>query len=111
MFFFIALTNRQEDLGIQWLECSHCQKKERAHIYLTYQVLILFFIPVFKWNKRYLVKMEDCGSLYEVEDASLEKLHLLKSGDRKKYCPYCLAEIDASYQYCPHCGKEVKERM
>lgn len=55
--------------------------------------------------------MEDCGSLYEAEDASLEKLHLLKSGDRKKYCPYCLAEIDASYQYCPHCGKEVKERM
>lgn len=79
----------------------------------------LFNVPGFDFvlysgiqmEQTYLVKMEDCGSLYEAEDASLEKLHLLKSGDRKKYCPYCLAEIDASYQYCPHCGKEVKERM
>lgn len=71
--------------------CAVCGGYGRYQVIMTYTYFSFFFIPLFKWNRRYYVKMSCCGSLYELdpevgkalargEDAEIrqEHLHLLQ---------------------------------
>lgn len=111
MFFFFAITQRQREVDQQRISCPSCQNSEMAHVFEVYQVLMIFFIPVWKWGRRYIVRFEDCGSVYEwqktTDTIQWEDLKLLQKGSSSKICPYCLSSIDASYTYCPHCGKPM----
>ena len=107
MFFFFAITTRQKELESRWIQCPSCQKKEYAHVFMTYSVLILFFIPIFTWNKQYYVRMDSCQNLYQ-SNAEFTELHLIQKGSRTTICPFCLETLDADYAYCPHCGNKLE---
>ena len=55
MFFMLGTWPGKKDLGLI----------NGYHIYMVYESLIFFFIPVFKFGKRYLA--EKNGSVYELD--------------------------------------------
>ena len=76
----------------------------------------LFFIPVYHWDKVYLINCLSCGSLYKVKK---EKIIQIIENSKVEYddiediiyekvtCPKCGAGIDKSFKYCPKCGKKL----
>ena len=34
---------------------------------MTYMYFSFFFIPIFKWNRRFFVEMSCCGAVYELD--------------------------------------------
>ena len=51
----------------QMVICSRCGRYGRYEVYMTYTALSLFFIPCFKWNKEYFVRMSCCGTVYRLD--------------------------------------------
>ena len=47
--------------------CSACGRYGNYTVFMTYTVLSLFFIPCFKWHKRYFVRMSCCGTIYALD--------------------------------------------
>lgn len=47
--------------------CGRCGAYGRYQVYMTYMYFSFFFIPLFKWNRRFYVKMSCCGAVYELE--------------------------------------------
>lgn len=41
-------------------------RRIRYQVYMTYMYFSFFFIPLFKWNKRFYVKMSCCDAVYEL---------------------------------------------
>ena len=75
--------------------CSSCGGYGRYQVFMTYTYFSFFFIPVFKWNRQFYVKMSCCGSVYELDrevgmkilrgesvDIREEDLTLIKAGGR-----------------------------
>ena len=55
MFFIMGITEGRKDFDFsQTVICDSCGKYGRYQVFMIYTVLSLFFIPTFKWNKRYL---------------------------------------------------------
>ena len=68
MFFIIGITGGRKDLRFnQMVICSRCGRYGRYEVYMTYTALSLFFIPCFKWNKEYFVRMSCCGTVYRLD--------------------------------------------
>jgi len=116
--------------------CSRCGAYGRYQVYMTYMYFSFFFIPLFKWNKRFYVEMSCCGAVYELdpevgqallrgmdveiheEDLTLyrdgrgnpwnQEKESLPAGDRKR-CPKCGCEIEAEFAYCPRCGNPLEK--
>ena len=47
--------------------CGRCGAYGRYQVYMTYMYFSFFFIPLFKWNRRFYVKMSCCGAVYELD--------------------------------------------
>ncbi|MDO4266541.1 MAG: zinc ribbon domain-containing protein [Eubacteriales bacterium] len=119
------------------LPCGICGKLSEVTVTMTYTCFSFFFIPLFKWNRRFYVEFSCCKAVYEL---SKEKgMELLKGGepdigpgdltlvrageyraeahdsaaksgeDRsdKRYCPHCGSEIEMKFSYCPYCGGKL----
>ena len=68
MFFMMGITDGRKDLDFsQLITCNICGKYGSFHVFMTYTVLSLFFIPCFKWNRRYYVRTSCCNTLYELD--------------------------------------------
>lgn len=115
--------------------CSRCGAYGRYQVFMTYMYFSFFFIPLFKWNRRYYVKMSCCGAVYELEPEVGQKL--LRGADieiREENLTLCRdgsgnpwAHGDASYpayarqehgalpgyqgKRCQECGYETMENF
>ena len=68
MFFMIGITNGQKNLEHNQTEiCDVCGRYGRYEVFMAYSQLLLFFIPVFKWNRQYFVRMSCCGAMYTLD--------------------------------------------
>lgn len=105
--------------------CSHCGSYGRYQVYMTYMYFSFFFIPLFKWNKRFYVKMSCCGTVYELdqelgkrllrgEQAEITErdLKLVQAGNKPYYgsagakiCENCGYETSEDFEFCPKCGR------
>lgn len=105
----------------QMVICSHCGSYGRYQVFMTYMCLSLFFIPCFKWNKKYYVQSTCCHSVYELdpeigrqiargENVEILPRHLtlVQPGYRGIFrkCPYCGYETQEEFAYCPKCGRK-----
>lgn len=127
MFFMMGITDGRKDLDFnQQIICSQCGRYGRYQVYMTYIVLSLFFIPCFKWNKRYYVQTSCCNTTYELnpeigkriargEDIEILPEHLTRlnrggynNGYSNSYkrCSNCGYETTEDFEYCPKCGHE-----
>lgn len=68
MFFMIGISDgiKEFEFG-KMLVCPGCGRYGHLMVYMTYTVLSLFFIPCFKWNKQYFVRMSCCGKTYRLD--------------------------------------------
>ena len=67
MFFFFGIMNDQKDLHFhQPMTCDVCGRMGQYQVFVTYMVLSIFFIPIFKWGRTYYVRTSCCGSLYQL---------------------------------------------
>ena len=103
--------------------CGSCGSTSQCQVFMTYMVLSVFFIPLFKWNKRYYVQMSCCDTVYELDpeigaaiahgenvDIEARHLHKLDHGNqtyRYKRCEHCGYETSEDFEYCPKCGNRL----
>lgn len=110
--------------------CSRCGAYGRYQVYMTYLYFSFFFIPLFKWNRRFYVKMSCCQAVYELdaeigrrllrgEDVEIreEDLTLVQDGGgnpwtlsagARRRCPACGYETAEDFSYCPKCGAPLE---
>lgn len=119
MFFIMGVSSKQRQLDFhQTITCSRCGQYGHYEVYMEYMFFSFFFIPLFKWNKKYYVKSSCCSSLYMINKelgSAIEKgeaitikdedLELFHDGQR---CSRCGTEVDSDYSYCPHCGSPLR---
>ena len=122
MFFMMGITEGRKDLDFaQTVICSECGRYGRYQVFMTYMVLSLFFIPCFKWNRRYYVRTSCCNTLYELDpelgkaiarreavEILQEHLHKVNQGicsRTLKRCSHCGYETSEDFEFCPKCGQ------
>lgn len=120
MFFMMGITEgRKEFEHNQVIICDRCGAYGRYVVFMTYTVLSLFFIPCFKWNRRYFVRTTCCNTVYQLdreigrriergEDVEIRREHLqgmARSGSGLKRCGNCGFTTEEDFAYCPKCGK------
>ena len=103
--------------------CPLCGRFTQAVLLVHYTYFHIFFIPTFRWNKRYYVKLRCCGAIYEADAAYAEQLKTASDIDFTRLkrissgfsrfadfespdtvCPNCGRSYDPSFAFCPHCG-------
>ena len=122
MFFIMGITDGRKDFTFNRLvTCAICGKYGRFNVFMTYTVLSLFFIPTFKWNKRYYVQTSCCGTVYELdpeigraiargEEVEIQQSHLTRVMEGRGYsvgykkCRQCGYETTEDFDFCPKCG-------
>ncbi|MBQ6148275.1 MAG: zinc ribbon domain-containing protein [Oscillospiraceae bacterium] len=121
MFFMIGITDGSKDLSYSQLtNCPSCGRYSSMQVFVTYNQLILFFIPLLKFGKQYYVKMKCCGAVYaldseigkQIEAGAAptilsEHLSYMYSGSDSaaSYCSSCGRQLDPSFSFCPYCGR------
>lgn len=121
MFFIFGITQKDDELDYNSKLIIHnCGQYGRTKVYITYMTLSIFFIPTFKWNKKYYVKYTCCGDIYELDPTVghlIEEGHDVKITDKDlldlyykdntKYCKDCNIKWSEDYDYCPKCGRKL----
>ena len=106
MFFFFSIMPKIEEIGIV----------DSCHIYKQYMVFYLFFVPVFKWGKKYFAKRYYEDTMYEldletgkkIEDGIVVNLSLPERNlSAYNICSQCGRQFDKEYSFCPYCGKRL----
>lgn len=124
MFFIMGINSDEKKLDFsQMVICSRCRKYGRYEVFMHYMVLSLFFIPLFKWNKRYFVRSKCCNAVYELPKelgqriARGEKIEILEDnliwlrGGYKvsRRCGRCGFTTDEEFEFCPKCGEKLED--
>lgn len=123
MFFILGISQGRKRLEYtKTVICGVCSGYGRYQVFMTYTCLSLFFIPVFKWGRRYYVEMSCCNTTYELKedkgnlirlgrpvDISEQDLTLREAGwsnfrQGHKLCKGCGYETEEDFLYCPQCG-------
>lgn len=122
MFFIGGISNGEKKLDyVQSIVCSRCDAFGKMEVYMTYMYFSLFFIPIFKWNKKYFVKNTCCDSVYILDDELGVKISrgdsiLISESDLQlasynqpsvNKCSNCGYICDGDFQYCPRCGQKL----
>lgn len=121
MFFIMGISNGEKKLAFDQLEiCNCCGKYGHLEVYMTYMFFSFFFIPLFKWNRHYYVRMNCCNATTEISadlgkaiargevtKIPLDTLHFGRYENRMKHCSYCGFTTEEDFQYCPKCGRAL----
>lgn len=122
MFFIGGISNGEKKLDyVQSIICSRCGTFGKMEVYMTYMCFSLFFIPIFKWNKKYFVKNTCCNSVYILDNEIGVKINrgdniLISENDLQlanynqptvNKCSNCGYLGDENFQYCPKCGQKL----
>lgn len=120
MFFICGIDTRDKALGYaRQLVCPCCGRLGRFEVYVMYTCLSLFFVPLFKWGRRYYARASCCGAVCEIDSAlgrriehgepvELTAADLRPTGAHTpRRCPSCGAQVDEGFHFCPHCGRPI----
>ncbi len=120
MFFIFGINNEEKQTDISWQAvCPVCGRLSRVCLFESYTVFSLFFIPLFKWNRKYRLQMVCCGAFTETERDTAEKLKdheitqvdlaglSFHGGIREKRCRNCGASVQEDFDFCPRCGSAL----
>ena len=125
MFFIMGVDPRQKLLqykGSMFI-CDRCGQYGRYEVFMTYMCFSLFFIPLIKWNKRYIVRTTCCQGQYELDaligqeiaggkDVEIKPEHLtpLDHATQQMYkrCNNCGFSTTEDFAYCPSCGNPLE---
>lgn len=120
MFFIFGMSTKEKEIDFsQTIVCSNCGSYGRYQAFMTYSYFSLFFIPLFKWNKKYYIRSTCCDSLYSIDkdlgqdiesgqrtNISESDLHPINI-NRSIVCNNCNYPIEEDFEYCPKCGEKL----
>lgn len=118
MFFIMGISQKEKKLDFQQLViCDCCGKYGQIEVYMSYTYFMFFFIPLFKWNRQYYVRMACCGETAMLDDETgsaiasgenvnidLEKLNFSCGYKHFKRCSNCGFSTSEDFKFCPECG-------
>lgn len=130
LFFIMGISSREKKLDfVQTMLCFKCGQFGRFEVYMTYTYFSLFFIPLFKWGKRFFVKSSCCNTIYDIDNSigykilkgehvvlNEQDLHASYSGTQydsrgqnnsSHSCTNCGYPVEAGFQFCPKCGNKL----
>lgn len=122
MFFFFAVTDDRRSLGFhQCRGFSCCHRFDGSvEVICVSRKFIFFFLPLFRFGKRYFVTCPGCGSVFEISPAEgkrLERspgaeidpaaLRKVSQGNGERICPGCGARVQSDASFCPYCGRRL----
>lgn len=122
MFFIFGISTKQKDIDFtQMIVCPSCGSYGRIELFMTYSYASIFFIPMFKWNKKYYTRSSCCGSLYSIDKdlgKAIERGQVTKINEsdmkainvnnkREKTCSNCGYTTYEDFEYCPKCGEKL----
>lgn len=119
--FFIGIFGIQSKSKLQKeyenVICPDCGRFSRAELFESYMYFHFFFIPLFKWDRKYYIKLRCCNAIYVAEQDYAKELlgndtidftRLKKAGiSDSRTCPNCGVYVDTSFNYCPNCGHKL----
>ena len=132
MFLIMGIQEGQKKLRFDQVEiCRCCRQYGHVSVYMYYTYFMLFFIPLFKWNKRYMAVMDCCGATAQLDEQTGRAIALGQVvsidfgrfrfthggwesgwengsdswGNHTKTCRYCGFQTSEDFQYCPKCGR------
>lgn len=122
MFFIMGISSREEEIDFsQTIICPGCGSYGRLEAFMTYEYFSLFFIRIFKWNKKFYMRSICCGSLYiidnklgkeietgqrnKIDEADLKDINI--KNNRERFCRNCNYSIESEFDYCPKCGIKI----
>jgi len=116
MFFIgiFGIQNGSKEIREYSNTICQCGRLSRAILIEEYMYFHFFFIPVFKWGRKYYVQSRCCGRIFSVPEeyvdelkksdtVDFERLREIKEVPRR--CPECGYPIQPDFTFCPHCGK------
>lgn len=132
MIFIGGISQGQKILDyVKTVICSRCGGYGRYEVFMTYMYFSFFFIPIFKWNRQFFVRMTCCGAVYRLDpevgkmilkgqavDISEKDLTLVQDGNRGygpargnafSRCPRCGYETSEDFDFCPKCGSPLNK--
>lgn len=117
MFFIMGINTKQEQLDYnQTMICDTCGQYGRYVVFMTYTVLSLFFIPIFKWGKKYYVQTSCCQTTYELNPEVGKQIEyhqnvqiqpsdlIILQKNNMKVCSNCGYHTSEDFEFCPKCG-------
>ncbi|EYE89570.1 hypothetical protein Q428_02015 [Fervidicella metallireducens AeB] len=125
MFFIgiFGIENKEKEIkDIKNVLCNNCGSLTSYKLIKTYTFFHIFFIPLFKWNKKYFLISRCCNNIWEIPLDIGGKLegegnvtmdfnqfeNITKADDNyKSICPVCGSNIHNNYVYCPFCGSKI----
>lgn len=122
MFLMIGISDGRKDLDFsQMTICDSCGAYGRLTVYMTYMALALFFIPIFKWNRKFYVQASCCGAVYLLdpeigrriargEQLEIRPEHLTPVQGRERTarrCANCGYLAQEDFDFCPKCGSRL----
>lgn len=130
MFFIMGVNQGRKNISHhQMIICDRCGQYGRYEVMMTYLYFSLFFLPIFKWKKRYFVKTSCCHSLYQLDarvgkavakgeevEITLQDMTLIQKGTAArqetashKFCIHCgYTTTEDDFAYCPKCGHPLE---
>ncbi len=97
MFFMIGISQGSKEFEYhRMVTCAKCGRLGSYVVYMTYTVLSLFFIPCFKWDKHYYVRMSCCGTEYELDPEVGKRI---AKGEDIDIMPGDLTELSSGFGY------------
>lgn len=122
MIFVMGINQKEKRLNFdQLVICKCCGKYGHADVFMTYTYFMFFFIPLFKWNRKYYIRMRCCGSSMqldrelgkaieqgEITEIDFDRIHFVQQDKTIKHCNACgFTSPEPDYEYCPKCGKKL----
>jgi RNA polymerase subunit RPABC4/transcription elongation factor Spt4 len=123
MFFIFGISQNRKQLKFrQTVVCPCCGRYSAVSIWMQYTYLMLFFIPVFRWNRHYYAVMDCCGAACEVSQSTgravergdissinIDDLCFRHTENPLHRCPQCGYTTAEDFRYCPKCGHPFGE--
>ncbi len=121
MFFIMGISQKEEKLKFDELTvCKCCGKYGHIEIYVTYMYFMFFFIPIFKWNKNYFVRMTCCNSVGRLDDEvgkqiekgqevslDINEVEFNIQENSVKVCSNCGYTTQEDFKFCPKCSNKL----
>lgn len=123
MFFFAVMGINEEVKQLPFHKntvCKKCGRYGSLDGFMTCNVFSVFFIPIFRFSKKYYLKSSCCGTVFEVSDEKGRKMEYGQSVDfddselncsnyytKSPYCPSCGYPLSKDHNFCPRCGRKI----
>ncbi len=122
MIFIGGIATGRKDFDFrQTMICKKCGRYSSISVFMVYTYFSFFFIPLFKWGKKYYAVSNCCGTVFSIHqdlgrsiehgeavEIREEDLEIVgANAAHTAHCPDCGYSLTPEFEYCPKCGRKL----